>query len=90
MRISGSHFPGVTVTGLNVSAGNLTGQNVALPNGDADGNGQVNLFDFVQLDMSFGQTGLGLSMDLDGSHSIDLFDYVVIDQNFGVQASTSL
>ncbi len=90
MRISGSHFPGITVTGLNVSAGNLTGQNLALPNGDADGNGQVNLFDFVQLDMSFGQTGMGLSMDLDGSHSIDLFDYVVIDQNFGVQASTSL
>ncbi len=90
LRISGSHFPAITMTGLNVSTANLAGKNLELPNGDADGNGQVNLFDFVQLDMNFGQVGLDLPMDLDGSGSVNLFDYVVIDQYFGAQASPSL
>lgn len=90
VRVSGSHFPAITLTGLNVLTSNLTGQNLALPNGDADGNGQVNLFDFVQLDLAFGQTGSNLPADLDGSNAVNLFDYVVVDQYFGVLASTPL
>ncbi len=90
MRIWGSHFPAVTVNSLNLTSGDKTGINITLPNGNADGDGQVNLFDYVQLDMDFGDMGYYLSADMDGSLSVDLFDYVILDQNFGAQASTPL
>ncbi len=55
-----------------------------LTNGDADGDGMINLFDFVVLDMNFGTTNP--MADLDGSGLVNLFDYVIIDSNFGAQA----
>ncbi|MHB1463263.1 MAG: IPT/TIG domain-containing protein [Armatimonadota bacterium] len=79
IRISGSHFLALKVT--NVSSEQSL--NIALMNGDADGDGQINLFDFVVLDTQFGHpTAMS---DLDGDGQVNLFDYVVIDQNFGAQ-----
>lgn len=54
---------------------------VVLTNGDANRDGQINLFDFVELDANFGSTTS--SADLNGDGFINLFDYVIIDENFG-------
>ena len=59
---------------------------ITLPNGDADNDGQVNLFDIVELDKNFGSSTS--PADLDGDGHINLFDYVVIDQNFGAQSDS--
>ncbi len=56
---------------------------VVLINGDANNDGQINLFDFVVLDSNFGKATP--SADLDGDGTVNLFDYVIIDQNFGAQ-----
>ncbi|MHB1461811.1 MAG: hypothetical protein ACYC1M_11060 [Armatimonadota bacterium] len=64
--------------------GELSGVNVQLVNGDADGDNQVNLFDFVQLDINFGKTNVPMS-DLDMDGFVTLFDYVIIDMYFGSQ-----
>ncbi len=52
-----------------------------LVNGDANGDGVVNLFDYVELDSHYGSNDA--MADLDGDGSVTLFDYVVVDQNFG-------
>ncbi len=67
---------------------NIMGQtslpvDVVLINGDANNDGQINLFDFVVLDSNFGKPTT--SADLDGDGIVNLFDYVIIDQNFGAQ-----
>ena len=59
--------------------------NLSLVNGDADGDGQINLFDFVVLDSRFG--GADDMADLDGDGNVHLFDYVGIDQNFGAKGN---
>ncbi|MHB1461054.1 MAG: dockerin type I repeat-containing protein [Armatimonadota bacterium] len=56
---------------------------IVLINGDANNDGQINLFDFVVLDTNFGKSTP--SADLDGDGIVNLFDYVIIDQNFGAQ-----
>lgn len=58
--------------------------NTTITNGDADGDGMINLFDFVVLDSTFGSSDP--MADLDGSGLVNLFDYVIIDSNFGAQA----
>ncbi len=63
-------------------SGEVAGLNVQLANGDADGDNQVNLFDFVQLDMNFGKTNMPMA-DLDMDGFVTLFDYVIIDMFFG-------
>ncbi len=50
-------------------------------NGDADGDNQINLFDFVVLDINFDKSTDMADLDCDGK--VNLFDYVIIDQNFG-------
>ena len=65
-------------------AGEVGGVNIQLANGDADGDNQVNLFDFVQLDMNFGKTNVPMA-DLDMDGYVTLFDYVIIDIYFGSQ-----
>ncbi len=52
-----------------------------LVNGDANGDGVVNLFDYVALDSHYGSNDA--MADLDGDGSVNLFDYVIVDQNFG-------
>lgn len=56
---------------------------ITLLSGDADGNGKVNLFDYMQLDVYFNSSYT--NADLDGTGIVNLFDYVVLDQNFGAQ-----
>lgn len=59
--------------------------NATLINGDADNNGQVNLFDFVALDSKFGSSDSNADLDDDGW--VNLFDYVIIDTSFGAASS---
>ncbi len=56
---------------------------ITLLSGDADGDGRVNLFDYVELDIHF-NTNDPLA-DMDGTGSVNLFDYVVLNRNFGAQ-----
>ncbi len=63
----------------------LPGIAVSLVNGDADGDNQITLFDYLVLDAQF---GLGDKMaDLDGDGTVTLFDYLVIDKSFGAVGS---
>ncbi|MHB1462819.1 MAG: S8 family serine peptidase [Armatimonadota bacterium] len=64
------------------STGNDLTINVAMTNGDADSNGSIDLFDFVELDKNFG----GTVGDIDGDGRVNLFDYVVLDVGFGAMA----
>ncbi len=82
LTLSGSPWLKRVISGVNVGGGGTV--NVALSNGDADGDGQVNLFDFVVLDLNFGK--VNAMADLDGDGQVNLFDYVIIDSNFGAQA----
>ncbi|MHB1462166.1 MAG: hypothetical protein ACYC1M_12850 [Armatimonadota bacterium] len=82
LSIYGSHWLKRVVTGVDVNGVNVV--NTALANGDADGNGQINLFDYVILDSKFASSFP--MADLDGDGAVNLFDYVIIDQNFGAQA----
>ncbi len=82
LHIGGSHWLGRTIT--NTVVNGISQVNVALTNGDADGDGQVNLFDMVVLDQNFGKATA--MADLDGDGQVNLFDYVIIDQNFGAQS----
>ncbi len=79
LRVSSPHF--LTAKAMNVVIGQNS--NFALTNGDADGDNQINLFDFVVLDQHFGSSDM--MADLNGDGQVNLFDYVVIDQNFGAQ-----
>lgn len=79
LTINGSHWLKRTVNEINVDGVNSV--NTALTNGDADGDNQVNLFDFVTLDANFGSAFA--MADLNGDSAVNLFDYVMIDTNFG-------
>lgn len=82
LNITGSHWLKRIVAA--VDANNSTQVMTSLANGDADGGGSVNLFDFVVLDSTFGSAdAMG---DLDGDGMVNLFDYVIIDNNFGALA----
>ncbi len=65
-------------------AGGSQNLTITLVPGDADGNGQINLFDYVQLDINFGHSDV--NSDVNGDGMVNLFDYVVLDTNFGAQA----
>ncbi len=79
IRVSSPHFLTVKATNLDITSS----INLALANGDANGDGLVNLFDYVVLDTHF-NSGDPLA-DLDGDGSVNLFDYVVVDKNFGAK-----
>ncbi|MHB1462080.1 MAG: right-handed parallel beta-helix repeat-containing protein, partial [Armatimonadota bacterium] len=81
LTIYGSHWLKRAVKNIDISQD--TSLTVSLTNGDADGDNQVNLFDFVVLDTKFNSSDH--MADLDGSGQVNLFDYVIIDQNFGAQ-----
>ncbi|MHB1461090.1 MAG: IPT/TIG domain-containing protein [Armatimonadota bacterium] len=81
LTLSGSHWLKRVISSLNIDG--FLHENIALANGDSDGDSQVNLFDFVVLDQNFGK--IHAMADLDGSGAVNLFDYVIIDQNFGAQ-----
>ncbi len=77
IRLTSPHFLASKAT--SVAPGQNTG--FELVNGDANGDGSVNLFDYVVLDAHFNSSDP--MADLDGDGSVNLFDYVVVDQNFG-------
>jgi len=81
LTLSGSHWLKRIITNIDIEGVKLI--NASLTNGDADGDNQVNLFDFVVLDINFDKAHA--MADLDGSGSVNLFDYVVMDTNFGAQ-----
>ncbi len=81
--VKAPHFLSVRLP-ITLAIGQTSSLFVNLPNGDSNGDGQVNLFDIVELDKSFGSTNT--MSDLDGDGHVNLFDYVVIDRYFGQQS----
>lgn len=83
--VKGSHFLGKKSPNVFVpDTGSATIATLSLGNGDANGDGGVNLFDYVVLDEHFG-TAWQMA-DVDGDGNVNLFDYVVLDSYFGAQA----
>lgn len=82
LSLTGSHWLSRTIVDVDASKDNTV--NVSLANGDTNGDGQVNLFDFVELDMNF--DSYTPMTDLNGDGNVNLFDYTIIDQFFGAQA----
>ncbi len=81
LTLSGSHW--LTRIVKDIAIEGVKQVNVFLVNGDSDGDDQINLFDFVVLDINFDKAHA--MADLDGSGSVNLFDYVIIDTYFGAQ-----
>ncbi len=86
LSLTGSHWLRRIIKGIYVDGSNSV--NTALANGDADGNDQVNLFDFVVLDSKFNSADI--MADLDGDGQVNLFNYMIIDLYFGAQADSLL
>ena len=61
--------------------GDVDGLLVSCLNGDADGDNQITLFDYLLLDHRFG--AIGNPGDLDGDGMVTLFDYLIVDANVG-------
>ncbi len=64
---------------------------IMLFGGDADGDNEVNFFDYLALSDAFG-TRLGdvkydATADFDGDDEITAFDYLILSRNFGIQGS---
>lgn len=72
--------------GINVPASGTL--NVSLLGGDADGDNEVNLFDFGKLVAAFGklsgEPGFDPTTDFDGDGEISLFDFGILVRNFGL------
>lgn len=81
-----SHWLRVVVREVMVTS-DITGVDVALTNGDIDGDNEVTLFDFGQLVAAFGSVpgdaNWNPNADLDGDEEVTLFDFGVLVRNFG-------
>ncbi len=77
------HHLGMLKTGVTIPTHNLN--NVSLVNGDADGDNQVTLFDYLALDGAFGTNAAYADLDDDGQ--VTLFDYLIVDSAFGAQGN---
>lgn len=75
------------VNHVRVAGADVTGLNVALTNGDIDGDNEVTLFDFGELVAAFGSvpgdSNWNRYADLDGDDEVTLFDFGVLVRNFG-------
>ncbi|MCS6829237.1 MAG: carboxypeptidase regulatory-like domain-containing protein [Armatimonadota bacterium] len=82
-----SHWLRVVVSGVVIHDADVTGVNVALTNGDIDGDNEVTLFDFGALVAAFGSVpgddNWNADADLDGDEDITLFDFGILVRNFG-------
>lgn len=83
-----SHWLRVNLTDVTLGvAGEVTGQDVTLTNGDIDGDNEVTLFDFGGLVNAFGSLpgdpNWNANADLDGDEEVTLFDFGILVQNFG-------
>jgi len=72
---------------IELNGGSL--QRIRLP-GDADGDGDVDLGDFLAMKQSFGvpQGATPADGDFNGDGAVDLKDFVILKQNFGAKAAT--
>ncbi len=82
-----SHWLRVVVPEVTVEDSDVTGVDVALTNGDIDGDNEVTLFDFGALVAAFGSApgdeNWNADADLDGDEEVTLFDFGVLVRNFG-------
>jgi len=83
-----SHWLRTNLSGVTLGlAGEVTGQDVTLLNGDIDGDNEVTLFDFGALVAAFGSvpgdSHWNPDADLDGDLEVTLFDFGVLVRNFG-------
>lgn len=83
-----SHWLRAVARGVQVVNADVEGVDVALSNGDIDGDNEVTLFDFGSLVTAFG-SGPGDSnwnpdADLDGDTEVTLFDFGILVRNFGM------
>ncbi len=82
-----SHWLRVVVLGVVVENADVTGVDVALLNGDIDGDNEVSLFDFGELVSAFGSApgdaNWNPDADLDGDEDVSLFDFGILVRNFG-------
>ncbi len=83
-----SHWLRVNLTGVALGlAEEVTGQDVALTNGDIDGDNEVTLLDFGQLVAALGSmpgdSNWNPDADLDGDEEVTLFDFGILVQSFG-------
>ncbi len=82
-----SHWLQVVVRDVAVPKEGLSGLNVALINGDIDGDNEVTLFDFGGLVAAFGSmpgdSNWNPDADLDGDEEVTLFDFGILVANFG-------
>lgn len=51
--------------------------------GDINGNGVIDIFDFNDLITTFGQTGTNLAADFNQNGKVDIFDFNTLVTNFG-------
>lgn len=76
------------VVDVDTSQGSVWDVQVALTNGDIDGDNEVTLFDFGALVASFGSlpgdASWNPNADLDGDEEVTLFDFGVLVRNFGL------
>ncbi len=80
LRFGSPHFLSTRLTDVDPAQGPV---NVQLINGDADGDNEITLFDYLVLDNAFGQAHP--MADLDGDGEVTLFDYLIIDGSFGAR-----
>jgi hypothetical protein len=77
-----THWLGVRIPNVNVS-GTVDLGTVILPNGDANGDGQVDDADLLNVLFAFG--GTDAAADLNGDNTVDDADLLIVLFNFGAQ-----
>lgn len=65
-----------------LAGGGMTGVNLALPNGDEDGDNEIAIGDYSLLSANFG-TG-GPVGDINGDGEVDIADFAIMSANFGM------
>lgn len=82
-----SHWLRAVVPNVTVVNADVTGVNVALTNGDIDGDNEVTLLDFGALVAAFGSmpgdSNWNPNADIDGDEEVTLLDFGVLVGNFG-------
>ncbi|GIV17019.1 MAG: hypothetical protein KatS3mg022_2454 [Armatimonadota bacterium] len=81
------HWLRVLVRNVAVTDADVNGVDVALTNGDVDGDNEVTLFDFGGLVAAFGtmagDEAWNADADLDGDGEVSLFDFGILVRSFG-------
>ncbi len=87
LAFKASHWLRVVVRDVVITDSDVTGVDVALTNGDIDGDNEVTLLDFGALVAAFGSApgddNWNADADLDGDEEVTLLDFGVLVRNFG-------